>query len=65
MIESEMIIPIGVLITLVLVLGFLFSYKTQQVHELKQGAIALGYASYNSTNGEWQWKTNLSLEYKP
>lgn len=25
---------------------------------LREQVISLGYAEYNSTNGNWQWKTN-------
>lgn len=28
---------------------------------LKQEAIERGFAHYNPTNGEWQWKTNVYL----
>jgi len=35
----------------------LISVSTQR-DVLKQEAIRLGYADYNSTNGNWEWKTN-------
>ena len=33
--------------------------KKIDLKNLKQEAIQLNYAEYNSTNGVWQWKTNL------
>ncbi len=54
----------GVIIFILgLSLGAIYT-QTNYVHPLRREAIALHYAEYNSTNGNWQWKTNVVLEKK-
>jgi hypothetical protein len=42
-------------ITAVLFCAVGFFCKMTEVLHLKKEAIRLGYASYNPTNGNWQW----------
>jgi tRNA G37 N-methylase Trm5 len=44
---------IGVFAIVLVTIGFIT--KAVDVWQLKKEAINLGYASYNPTNGHWQW----------
>ena len=43
---------------LVFILGLFFFAGRVEGSKLKEEAIKLNFAEYNSTNGVWQWKTN-------
>jgi hypothetical protein len=62
--DNVIFVVAGVIIFILgLSLGAIYT-RTNYVHPLRREAIALHYAEYNSTNGNWQWKTNVVLEKK-
>lgn len=38
---------------------------TLQNSSWKRDSIQRGFTEYNSTTGDWQWKTNLNFNLKP
>jgi hypothetical protein len=38
--------------------------QNNYVHPLRREAIALHYAEYNTTNGNWQWIPNNVVEHR-
>lgn len=37
-------------------------FQLEYLKQLRQEAVRLGFAEYNSTNAVWQWKTNVAVE---
>ncbi len=48
----------GILLGLLLFLGFMLWLVCNNECHLRKEAVQLGHAEYNSTNGHWQWKEN-------
>jgi hypothetical protein len=71
--SADVLCEYGAHICIVLVAGAMlwvaFTLPNQpnpvdQLNDMKQQAIVLGYAEYNRTNGGWQWVTNNLAEKK-
>jgi len=45
-------------ICFILFIVYFTFHITSKLQNLRQEAISLHYAEYNSTNGVWQWKAN-------
>ena len=51
---------VGVFVVVLIVVLSLSIDAMFSVRVLKKESIALGYAEYSPTNGNWHWKTNIT-----
>ncbi len=52
----------AIIFTLGVIAGFFVGLSMPDYHT-RNDAISHGFAEYNSTNGQWQWKTNYRYEH--